>query len=89
MSVCIHTKLWWRYVHTYSQVQVIQESFAYTEEDLLADFGGYTGIFVGASLMTLYDLIFFAFSKARTFISNMSMKWENDKVQSMKISSKD
>ena len=37
------------------KVSVMEESLAYTELDLLADIGGYAGIFVGASIIALYD----------------------------------
>ena len=37
------------------KVSVMEESLAYTELDLLADIGGYAGIFVGASMIALYD----------------------------------
>ena len=39
------------------QVLVIQESLSYTKINLLADIGGYSGIFLGASIVTLYDSI--------------------------------
>ena len=34
----------------------MEESLAYTRLDLLADIGGYAGIFVGASMVTIYDV---------------------------------
>ena len=37
------------------KISVMEESLAYTKLDLLADIGGYAGIFIGASLLTLYD----------------------------------
>ena len=37
------------------KIAVMEESLAYTYLDLLADIGGYAGIFVGASIITLYD----------------------------------
>ena len=37
------------------KVSVMEESLAYTKLDLLADIGGYAGIFVGASMIALYD----------------------------------
>ena len=37
------------------KISVMEESLAYTTLDLLADIGGYAGIFVGASIITLYD----------------------------------
>ena len=37
------------------KISVMEESFAYTKLDLLADIGGYAGIFIGASILTLYD----------------------------------
>ena len=37
------------------KVLVMEESLAYTKLDLLADIGGYAGIFIGASILTLYD----------------------------------
>ena len=37
------------------KVLIMEESLAYTKLDLLADIGGYAGIFIGASILTLYD----------------------------------
>ena len=37
------------------KISVMEESLAYTKLDLLADIGGYAGIFIGASMLTLYD----------------------------------
>ena len=45
------------------KISVMEESLAYTKFDLLADIGGYAGIFVGASIITVYDI-------ALTFVSN-------------------
>ena len=39
------------------KVSVTEESLAYTKLDLLADIGGYAGIFIGASMITIYDMI--------------------------------
>ena len=39
------------------KVSVTEESLAYTQLDLLADIGGYAGIFIGASMITIYDMI--------------------------------
>lgn len=47
-----------------AKVLVIEESLAYTMKNLLADFGGFAGIFVGASIMTIYDLLLNFGSKA-------------------------
>ena len=38
------------------KISVMEESLAYTRLDLLADIGGYAGIFVGASMVTIYDI---------------------------------
>ena len=35
----------------------IEETFVYSYGGLLADFGGYMGLLLGASLISLYDLI--------------------------------
>ena len=37
------------------KVLIMEESLAYTKLDLLADIGGYAGIFIGASILTVYD----------------------------------
>ena len=37
----------------------------------MADLGGYTGIFIGASLMTIFDLMIQCILKTRLYISNL------------------
>ena len=37
----------------------------------MADLGGYTGIFIGASLMTIFDLIIQCMLKTRLYITKV------------------
>ena len=53
------------------KVEVIEEHLAYTGANFMADLGGYTGIFIGASLMTIFDLIIQCILKTRLYISNV------------------
>ena len=39
------------------QVNIIEEVLVYGPEELIADFGGYLGLLLGASIMSLYDII--------------------------------
>ena len=39
------------------QVQIMEESLAYTFINLVAEFGGYLGILMGASILSLYEFI--------------------------------
>ena len=39
------------------KVEVIEEFLDYTFPDLLSDFGGYLGMFIGASILSCYDAI--------------------------------
>ena len=39
------------------QIVVTEEVLAYTIEDLVADFGGYLGLLLGASILSMYDFI--------------------------------
>ena len=52
----------------------MEESLAYTKLDLLADIGGYAGIFVGASMITVYDIALTCISNAWKVIKQMSTK---------------
>ena len=52
-------------------MEVIKEHLAYTGANFMADLGGYTGIFIGASLMTIFDLIIQCILKTRLYISNV------------------
>ena len=47
------------------QVEVIEETLAYKFQDLFADFGGYLGLLLGASIMSLYDIIMEVISRLR------------------------
>ena len=49
---------------------VIEESLTYSKEDFLGDLGGYTGIFIGASILTFYDLTISLFEKGKSFLCN-------------------
>ena len=42
----------------FPKVQVIEEILAYKFPDLVADFGGYLGLLLGASIVSMYDIIF-------------------------------
>ena len=52
------------------KVLVMEESLAYTKLDLLADIGGYAGIFVGASMIALYDSTLSLLSNVWTFVKH-------------------
>ena len=52
-------------------MQVTEESLAYTKVDFLGDFGGYVGMFVGASVVTIYDLIIVLLDKTRTLMEKL------------------
>ena len=56
------------------KISVMEESLAYTKLDLLADIGGYAGIFVGASMITVYDIALTFFSNALKVIKQMGTK---------------
>ena len=43
----------------------MEETFIYGYGDLVADFGGYLGLLLGASLITLYDSIVNTFTRIR------------------------
>ena len=47
---------------------VMEESLTYSNVDFLGDLGGYTGIFIGASILTFYDLTISLFEKGKTFM---------------------
>ena len=47
--MCLFTKLLF-------QLPRIEEKLAYTYGDLVADFGGYLGLLLGSSIITLYDV---------------------------------
>ena len=40
----------------YTQYEIIDETLDYKAIDFLSDFGGYLGLFIGASLLYLYDV---------------------------------
>ena len=42
----------------------MEESLAYTLINLFAEFGGYLGIFMGVSILSLYDMIIYPIHKA-------------------------
>ena len=46
------------YMQFFPKVQVIEEILAYKFPDLVADFGGYLGLLLGASIVSMYDIIF-------------------------------
>ena len=56
------------------KISVMEESLAYTKLDLLADIGGYAGIFVGASMITVYDIALTCVSNALKVIKQMGTK---------------
>ena len=47
-KICLNIKL---------QVETMEERLAYTFLNLLADFGGYLGMFVGGNLLAILDII--------------------------------
>ena len=49
----------------YFKVKTMEETFIYGYGDLVADFGGYLGLLLGASLITLYDSIVNTFTRIR------------------------
>ena len=40
-----------------NEVEIIQQVRLYTMTNFIADFGGYLGLLLGASMMSLFDLI--------------------------------
>ena len=56
------------------KVSVTEESLAYTKLDLLADIGGYAGIFIGASMITIYDMIMSLLMKIWVFSKQKELK---------------
>ena len=38
-----------------NQIEVKKESLVYGYQDLLADFGGYLGLLLGVSMLSIYD----------------------------------
>ena len=61
------------------QVEAVEEFLAYTGLDLLNAFGGYLGLFIGASIMSLYDVTIKNFLKILTkFKSSDNMR--NEKI---------
>ena len=59
------------------QALVIEESLTYSKEDFLGDLGGYTGIFIGASILTFYDLTISLFEKGKSFFCNFQNKLQD------------
>ncbi len=49
MSVAIYT------IPPGSSVKIIREELTYGIKDFVADFGGYLGLLLGASLISIYD----------------------------------
>ena len=47
-----------------------QESLVYGYQDLFADFGGYLGLFIGASILSIYDNILELATKLRQILKN-------------------
>ena len=41
----------------------MEESLAYTLISIVGDFGGYLGILMGASILSVYDIILYIFHK--------------------------
>lgn len=56
------------------KISVMEESFAYTKLDLLADIGGYAGIFIGASILTLYDAALSLLSNVWIYVKSSHSK---------------
>ena len=47
-----------------------QESLVYGYQDLFADFGGYLGLLIGASILSIYDNILELAIKLRQILKN-------------------
>ena len=45
----------------------MEESLAYTLISIVGDFGGYLGILMGASILSVYDFLLFIFHKVFKF----------------------
>ena len=54
----------------------MEEFLAYTGFDLLNAFGGYLGLFIGASIMSLYDVTIKNFLKIMTKFKSSDMRIE-------------
>ena len=66
----IESKIWSN-SNCFFKVEVIEEHLAYTGANFMADLGGYTGIFIGASLMTIFDLFIQCILKTRLYVSKV------------------
>ena len=64
-------------------MQVTEESLAYTKVDFLGDFGGYVGMFVGASVVTIYDMIVVLLDKTRTLIEKLQKSQKHQKLNKL------
>ena len=41
--------------YVFNKIEVQKESLVYGYQDLLADFGGYLGLLLGVSMLSIYD----------------------------------
>ena len=56
---------------------MIEESLAYSNEDFLGDLGGYTGIFIGGSILTIYDMMLLLIEKGKLYTAKLKEKLRN------------
>ncbi len=56
-----------------SKYKVVEEVFRYDEGNLIADFGGYMGLLLGASLLSIYDYILIGLKQALKWTWTMLM----------------
>ena len=66
----------------YTQYEIIDETLDYKAIDFLSDFGGYLGLFIGASLLYLYDVFanFFLRLLTTKLGRNEETRMNNDKT---------
>ena len=53
-----NTTSWLYYIPSNTKVQLMEEILIYSWTNLLADFGGYLGLYLGGSILSLFDLVF-------------------------------
>jgi hypothetical protein len=55
---------------SYKKVELTQEHITYQWENFVADFGGYLGLLLGASLLDIYDLMFKGIKNIWKYLKN-------------------
>ena len=58
-------------LHFNEFTQVINAHYTYTELELLAEFGGYVGLFLGYSVLNLTDVFYFLIESSRKALPNL------------------